>query len=111
SSPHGHKIELRLGPALDTLKSLAGPFDLVFIDADKSPYVDYYERALDLLSERGIIAVDNVLLQGGVLDPRSDADRSMDAFNSHVAQDTRVRHVLLPIRDGIMLVSRNFDLP
>ena len=109
TSPHGHKIELRLGPAMDTLKMLTGPFDLVFIDADKSPYIDYYERALDLLADRGIIAVDNVLLRRGVLHPRSDADRSMDGFNSHVARDERVRQVLLPIRDGIMLVTRNFD--
>ena len=59
--PDGHKIEIRLGPAIQTMESLEGPFDLVFIDADKTPYVDYYERAMDLLADRGIIAVDNVL--------------------------------------------------
>jgi caffeoyl-CoA O-methyltransferase len=110
-SPHGHKIELRLGPALDTMESLAGPFELVFIDADKGQYVEYYERALDLLADRGIIAVDNTLWGGRVLDPQSDTDRAIAAFNAHVAGDARVRHVLLPIRDGVTLVTRNFGDP
>ena len=60
-SPDGHKIDLRVGPALETLASLDGPFDLVFIDADKVQYLDYYELSLGMLSDRGIIAVDNVL--------------------------------------------------
>ena len=105
-SPHGHKIDLRLGPALDTLKSLTGRYDLVFIDAEKTEYVDYYERALELLSEKGLIAVDNVLWGGRVLDPQSESDRAIAAFNDHVRQDSRVRHVLLPIRDGVMLIHK-----
>ena len=105
-SAHGHKIDLRLGPALDTLNSLDGPYDLVFIDAEKTEYIDYYERALELLSDRGFIAVDNVLWGGRVLDPQSESDRAIAAFNDHVRQDSRVRHVLLPIRDGVMLIHK-----
>ena len=86
-SPHGHKIDLRMGPALETLESLQGPFDLVFIDADKSNTIAYYERAMELLSPRGIVAVDNVLGGGGVLDPDAEAHNAMAQFNRHVRQD------------------------
>ena len=105
-SPDGRKIDIRLGPALDTLRALQGPFDLVFIDAEKTEYVQYYERALEMLSPRGIIAIDNVLWGGRVLDPKDESDRAIAAFNEHVKSDTRVRHVLLPIRDGVMLVHK-----
>ena len=105
-SPDGHKVRLIEGPARDSLRSLAGPFDLVFIDADKAGYLDYYEAALPMLSERGVIAVDNVLWSGYVLDPKEDDGRAIAAFNEHVARDERVAHVLLTVRDGIMLVRR-----
>ena len=105
-SPDGHKIDIRVGPALETLKSLAGPFDLVFIDADKTSYSDYYERAMKMLSDRGIIAIDNVLWGGRVLSPEEDSDHAIAALNDRVSQDPRVRHVLLPIRDGVMLVHK-----
>ena len=105
-SPDGRKIDLRLGPAAETLMSLDGPFDLVFIDADKTSYIHYYERAMDLLAERGIIAVDNVLWSGRVLDPQSEADKAIAAFNDHVAADPRVRQVVLTVRDGLMLIRR-----
>ena len=104
--PDGHKIEIRLGPAIQTMESLKGPFDLIFIDADKTPYVDYYERAMDLLADHGIIAVDNVLWSGRVLDPKSDSDRALATFNDRVAADTRVRQVILTVRDGLMLVRK-----
>ena len=104
--PDGHKIEIRIGPAAETLKTLEGPFDLVFIDADKEPYPDYYEAAMELLSERGIIAVDNVLLNGRVLNPESRSGQRMAAFNARVASDPRVRQVMLPVRDGVMLIRR-----
>ena len=104
--PDGHKIEIRIGPAAATLKTLDGPFDLVFIDADKEPYADYYEAAMKLLSERGIIAVDNVLLNGRVLNPESRPGRTMAAFNAHVASDPRVRQVMLPVRDGLLLIRK-----
>lgn len=106
-SPHGHKIDLRLGPALDTLETLNDwVFDVVFIDADKTGYAAYYEKAVDLLAPRGVIAVDNVLWSGRVLDPQTDEDHSIAAFNERVKNDPRVRHVLLPIRDGVMLIRR-----
>ena len=104
--PDGDKIEILVGPALETLKSVDGPFDLVFIDADKTPYVSYYERAMELLSDRGIIAVDNVLFGGRVVDPQSEADRTMAAFNAYVAADPRVRQLILTVRDGLMLIRR-----
>ena len=106
-SPHGHKIDLRLGPAKETLETLNDwVFDVVFIDADKTGYAAYYEKAVKLLAPRGVIAVDNVLWSGRVLDPKTDEDRSIAAFNERVKNDSRVNHVLLPIRDGVMLVRR-----
>ena len=106
-SPHGHKIDLRLGPALETLETLTDwVFDVVFIDADKTGYASYYEKAVELLAPRGVIAVDNVLWSGRVLDPQTDEDRSIATFNERVKNDPRVRHVLLPIRDGVMLIRR-----
>jgi caffeoyl-CoA O-methyltransferase len=104
--PHAHKIEVREGPALETMKTLAPGFDLVFIDADKGNYVNYYEAALPLLAPRGIIAVDNVLWSGRVIDPQSDDDRAIVAFNDHVAADARVAQVMLTVRDGVTLIRR-----
>ena len=103
-SPHGSKIELREGPALETLKSLEGPFDLVYIDADHKSNLAYYEAALPMLAPNGIIAVDNVLWMGRVLDPKDESDRAIAAFNEHVSRDERVWNMLLPIRDGLMLI-------
>ena len=105
-SPHGHKISLREGPALETTRSLEPGFDLVFIDADKENYVNYYEEALRLLSPKGMIAVDNVLWSGRVLEPKEDSDRAIVAFNHHVARDERVTQVVLTVRDGLMVVRR-----
>lgn len=105
-SPHGHKVSLREGPALETMRTLEPGFGLVFIDADKENYVNYYEAALPLLAANGLIAVDNVLWSGRVLDPKSDQDRAIVAFNEHVARDERVTQVVLTVRDGLMLISR-----
>ena len=105
-SPHGRKIEVREGPALETLKGLEGPFDLVFIDADKENYIAYYEAALPLLAPNGLIAVDNVLWSGRVLNPEDDSSRAIAAFNEHVRQDQRVTQVILTVRDGVMLIRR-----
>lgn len=105
-SPHGHKIDLRIGPALETLRSLSGSYDLVFIDADKTNYIAYYERSLELLSPNGIIVVDNVLWSGRVLDPKDEADHAIVQFNRFVREDVRVQHVLLTVRDGIMVIRR-----
>lgn len=107
-SPHGDRIELRLGPALDTLRELDGPFDFVFIDADKVSYRDYYELVLPMLSARGLIAVDNVLWSGRVLgQEQADADTAaLRAFNEHIASDPRVECVMVPIRDGLTLIRQ-----
>ncbi len=104
--PHDHKIEVREGPALDTMKALEPGFDLVFIDADKGNYINYYEAALPLLSPRGLIAVDNVLWSGNVLDPKQPDDHAIVAFNDHVRADPRVTCVMLPVRDGVTLIRR-----
>ncbi len=105
-SPHGKKIELRLGPALDTMKRLRGPFDLVFIDADKENYSAYYRRAVELLSDRGLIVIDNVLWGGNVLRPKSESDRAIAELADVVQADARVQNVLLTVRDGLMLVRK-----
>jgi caffeoyl-CoA O-methyltransferase len=105
-SPDGHKIKSVLGPAHDTARTLSGPFDLVFIDADKPAYPVYYEDSLALLSSRGLIVVDNVIRSGRVLNPQSDDDRAVDSFNRMVQDDSRVVNVLLPLRDGITVIRR-----
>ena len=78
-------------------------------DGGKLQYLDYYEHSLGMLSVRGIIAVDNVLWGGRVLNPESEEDRAIAAFNTHVAQDPRVPHVLLPVCDGVMLIHEAED--
>ena len=104
-SPDGGKIEIREGPALDTLKALEGPFDLVFIDADKENLTAYYEAVLPLLSPNGVIAVNKVLWFGRVLDPQNASDRGVAAFNDHVSKDDRVTQVILSVAgDGMMLI-------
>ncbi|HLI27137.1 MAG TPA: class I SAM-dependent methyltransferase [Chloroflexota bacterium] len=104
-SPFGRKITIQEGPALATLQTLRGPFDLVFIDADKPNYINYYEAVLPLTRTGGLIVADNVLRGGGVLSPRTENERAMAAFNEHVRHDPRVRTVTLTVRDGIMLIS------
>ncbi len=109
SSPYADRIEIRVGPAIETLQSLAGPFDLAFIDADKAGYLDYYEAIVPKLAPTGVIAVDNVLWSGRVLDdaPAESTDEMtpvLRAFNDHVVADQRVECVMLPLRDGVTLV-------
>ncbi len=107
-SPHGRKVELRRGPALDTLARLpaAMNFDFVFIDADKENYVNYYEAVLPRLRTGGVIAADNVLWSGRVLAPKRKTDRAVVAFNKHVRRDPRVECVMLPVRDGVSLIRK-----
>jgi caffeoyl-CoA O-methyltransferase len=107
-SPYADRIRLHLGPALETIERLEGEFDLVFIDADKENYVNYYEAVLPRLSEHGIIVADNTLWSGRVLDEEDDSEstRAIKAFNEHVRSDSRVVSVLLTVRDGITLVRR-----
>jgi caffeoyl-CoA O-methyltransferase len=107
-SPFADRIEIRLGPALDSIAALAGPFDIVFIDADKTNYINYYEAVLPKLAPRGLIVADNTLwgeqvLDGGDTSPDTVAIR---AFNDHVVQDDRVVCVQLTVRDGVTLIRR-----
>ena len=102
-SPNRHKIEIRMGPALDTIKTLSGPIDMVFIDADKTNYSNYYEACLPLVKPGGLIVADNVLWSGRVLHPESDDDHAIVAFDQLVQSDPRVENVCLTVRDGMML--------
>jgi caffeoyl-CoA O-methyltransferase len=97
------RIDFRVGPALETLASLEGPFDLAFIDADKGGYVDYYEAILPKLSPNGSIAADNTLFG---LDSDGENARGISRFNEHVLHDDRVEAVLLPFREGVTLIRR-----
>ena len=114
-SPHGHKIKVEVAPALETIKNLAQAqesFDLIFIDADKGEYVDYFKLILDkgLLTPGGFICVDNTLLQGQPYLPREQRTANGEAiaqFNSIVAGDDRVEQVLLPLRDGLTIIRRH----
>ena len=105
-SPHGKKIKIRMGPALQTIESLTGPLDMVFIDADKENYPRYYDAVLPLLRAGGLIVADNVLWSGRVLKPKDQTDRAIVAFNEKVAKDTRVEKVMLTVRDGITLALK-----
>lgn len=103
------RIDLRLGDARQTLGSLAEgpPVDLAFIDADKPSYPDYYEAVLARLAPEGLIVVDNVLSHGRVLDPGDDENAAaIAAFNEQVAQDDRVDVVMVPVADGVSLITR-----
>jgi|FLOH01.1.fsa_nt_gi caffeoyl-CoA O-methyltransferase len=106
-SPHGKKITLLKGPALESIKTLTGPFDMAFIDADKQNYSNYYESIFPLIREGGLIAVDNVLWSGRVLDPQDDSDRAIHQFNERVIKDQRVESVLLTVRDGLNCIIKN----
>jgi caffeoyl-CoA O-methyltransferase len=101
-SPHGSKITLHVGPALETIERLEGDFDLVFIDAEKDGYVGYYEAVLPRLAERGLIVADNTLADGRVV----DGTPAIAVFNDHVAADPRTVQVLLSVRDGITLIRK-----
>jgi caffeoyl-CoA O-methyltransferase len=105
-SPHGKKIVLRLGPALDTIAGLTGPIDLVFIDADKTNYVHYWDACLPKVRAGGVILADNVLWSGEVLAPKEADALALAAFNEHIARDPRVEHLMLPIRDGITIAVK-----
>jgi len=107
-SPYGDRIELHMGPALETIARLEGEFDLVFVDADKVNYGNYYEAVLPRLSERGLIVFDNTLWSGRVLTDEDDSDdtRALRELNDALRDDERVTCVLLTVRDGVTLVRR-----
>jgi caffeoyl-CoA O-methyltransferase len=102
------RIEYRTGPALETIAQLEGEFDLVFIDADKPNYLNYYEATLPKLAAGGVMILDNTLWSGRVADPDEDDEntRAIRAVNDRVLEDPRVNNVLLTVRDGMNLVWR-----
>lgn len=105
---YADRVTVHVGPALDTIRALDGEFDFVFIDADKENYVAYYEEVLPRLTARGLIAADNTLWSGRVLDESDDSEatRAIREFNERVAVDERVTSVMLTVRDGITLIRR-----
>jgi caffeoyl-CoA O-methyltransferase len=105
-SPHGKKIHVRMGPALETLATLSPPFDLAFVDADKENYSLYFDAIVPLLRTGGLLVADNTLWSGDVLDPKSGSAKALAAFNDKVARDGRVEKVLLTIRDGMTLMVK-----
>jgi caffeoyl-CoA O-methyltransferase len=106
ASPHAGAIEVVTGPALETIAGLPGPFDLVFIDADKASYLAYFEAVLPKLAPRGLIAADNTLWSGRVLDPSDTSEDTVGLrrFNDAVAHDPRVVAVQTTVRDGVTLI-------
>lgn len=106
-SPHGHKIELRMGDALATVEALdEEPFDMAFVDADKERYPLYYEAILPRIRTGGLMVFDNVLWSGAALDPQEGSDRGIAALNDRVQNDPAVDNVMLTVRDGILLARK-----
>jgi len=107
------RIDFRFGPGLETIAQLDGPFELVFVDADKENYVNYYEATLPLLAPGGVMVVDNTLWSGRVADPEDDEEttRAIRELNDRVRDDPRVENVLLTVRDGMNLVWRREGSP
>jgi caffeoyl-CoA O-methyltransferase len=108
ASPLRDRIELRRGPALEQLRALDGPFDLVFVDAEKTGYPDYVEAALEKLAPNGLIICDNTLRDGMVLEdpPEDDGAQVLAALNDRLAADDRVVSVQLTVRDGLTIIRR-----
>jgi predicted O-methyltransferase YrrM len=108
-SPYADRITVHLGPALETIAQLEGNFDFVFIDADKVNYLNYYEAVIPRLSPEGLIAADNTLWSGRVIDESDDSEdtRAIKEFNDHVRSDSRVTSVMLTVRDGVTLIRPN----
>ncbi len=107
-APFGSKISIRMEPALDILRKLDAPFDLIFIDADKTNYLNYYRRSLDLLAPNGVLLIDNVLWSGEVLKqpPPDESTAVIQELNRAVSADPRVTAVLVTMRDGILVVRK-----
>jgi len=103
-----NEIHLHVGNALALIPNLPHVWDLVFIDADKTGYIDYYELLIPRLSERGLIIADNTLFHGQVLEGPLKGKNAIaiDAFNKHIAKDEQTEQVLLPFRDGLLLIKK-----
>ena len=107
-SPYADRITIHLGPALETIERLGGEWEFVFIDADKENYANYYEALLPRLAPSGLMAIDNTLWSGRVLDDADDSEatRAIRDLNDRIAADDRVIAVQLTVRDGVTLVRR-----
>lgn len=107
ASPWSKKIDYRIGDAATLLPMMPGPFDLVWLDADKENYGWYYDLVIDKVPSGGWILADNVLWSGKIIDAKPDKDtRALQQFNDRIHQDPRVEAVLLPVRDGIMVIRK-----
>jgi len=101
------KFRIYTGNALDIIPTLNGPFDLVFIDADKINYTNYFDLVFDKVNKGGYILADNVLWSGKIIAPLSEMDKdtlALHQFNERIAHDNRLEKVLLPVRDGVMVM-------
>ncbi|RRJ85433.1 methyltransferase [Aestuariirhabdus litorea] len=105
-SPHGHKIEVRFGKALDTIAELEESFDIVFIDADKRNYFNYLKATLPLVNRGGLIIIDNALWQGQVLNPQDEKDQAIDDMNRFIHASDELENCFLTLRDGLNLVRK-----
>lgn len=105
-SPVGYKIGIWMGPALESLERIDGPFDMLFLDADKENYSRYYDLVMPMLRPGGLIVADNVLWSGRVLRPEKETDRALAAFNAKVQNDPAVENVVLTVRDGVMVARK-----
>jgi len=104
--PYKYKIRQIMGPALNTIDSLEGEFDMIFIDADKMQYPDYFMKLKPKLKSGGILAIDNVLWGGSVIDPDDDKSKSVDKLNKLICNDSVFEQVILPVRDGVMVAVK-----
>lgn len=106
-SPHGHKIELKLGKALEIIQTLSSrPIDFCFVDADKLNYLNYYHALLPKVKSGGLLVFDNALYHGEVLNPITKDAKIIHALNQVVKDDPAVEQVMLPVRDGILLIRK-----
>lgn len=107
-SPHGKKIKSVIGPALETVKTLKKEFDFIFIDADKVNYLEYLKHSLKVLSDNGMVAIDNVLWGGEVLKEENcdDQTKAIQELNNFISKRDDLSKTLLPIRDGLFLIQK-----
>jgi len=108
-SPHRARIHPHFGRAMDVLPTLPAPFDLVFLDADKKGYLDYYEAVMPRMAPGGLLIADNVLFRGEVLLPEAEQGsiaRAVHQFNRHIRADPRAECVILPLRDGLACIRK-----
>lgn len=106
-SPHGHKITIKLQNALEGLKLESNDYDFAFIDADKNNYPNYFKIIYNLIKPGGVIIIDNALWKGKVINPSDKMSMSIDSTNKYIIEQANLDCVLLPIRDGLMMVRKN----